>query len=264
MKTWRYIRRILTPRWLSDGDGGLVGTSLDVIKDAYAERLELGMLASMPQNGPNGETPPADALAAMGRDRRVVRGIGDTDAQYAVRLLSWLDDRRYAGAAFTLLKQLAGYCGPLPSFRVVDNRGNWYSRTAAGVETYLTAAGNWNWDGNTARWSRFWVIVYPNGHWTDVTNEWTNVATPDYGANLGQWGVTIPREQIASVRSIINDWKPDGTRCVHIIVAFDAASFNPATPEPDGTWGRWGKNSGGARVASRLTTARYLRGSDRA
>ena len=39
-----------------------------------------------------------------------------------------------------------------------------------------------------------------------------------------------------------------------------AASFNPASPEPDGTWGKPHKVVGGVHVASRLATADYWDG----
>jgi hypothetical protein len=261
MKTFRSIRKFLVPRWLSEGEGELVGYALDAMKDAFLERLRLGHLARFPQNGPNGETAPEDALTAMGRDRRVIRGINETSVAYAARLTQWLVERRTAGNAFTLLRQLAAYTGPGFSFRTYDARGNCYSRDVNGNETAVLQ-GTWNWDGATARWSRFWVVIYPSALWSISTATWGDAATPDWNPNAGQWGVDIPREHIRSVQAIVADWKPAGTRCVHIIVAFDPTSFDPASPEPDGTWGGWGKDVGGVRVPARLTTtARYLNGS---
>ncbi len=256
---FRLLRKFIAPRWLTTGDGELVGYALDLLKDAFVERLRLGHLARFPDNGPNGETPPADALVAQGRDRRVVRGIYETDAEYAVRLKSWLDERRTAGNPFTLLRQLAAYCGPGFSFRTYDVRGNCFSRDVDGNETY--AATTWDWDGQPDRWSRFWVIIYPTGIWTVNSDQYADPGNV-YAPNDKQWGVVMPREHIAFVRSIINDWKPAGTRCSNIIVAFDPASFDPTAPEPDGTWGSWGKEVAGERVPARLSTARYLKGSD--
>jgi hypothetical protein len=65
---------------------------------------------------------------------------------------------------------------------------------------------------------------------------------------------------VRALQSIVADWKPAGTRCVNIILAFDPASFNPASPEPDGNWGKWTKKVAGVAVPSRLATARYLDG----
>ncbi len=254
------------PPWLvSEGESGQLGYVLDLLKDAFIERIRLGLLARLPQNDPTGETTaPPDALAAMGRDRRVVRAISETDAAYAARLLNWIDDRYTTGNPFTMLRKLAEYTGPLCSFRTVDVRGNWFSRAADGTETVSLSAANWNWDGDMSgdAWSRFWVIVYPNGLWTTGDDQlWGDAATQAWGdLGRGVWGCSATPDQIQTLRFIVADSKPAGTRCINIILAFDAASFNPASPEPDGLWSRWSKNVAGVQVPARLSTARYLDG----
>lgn len=270
-ESFRNVRPFLAPRWLTEGEGGLVGYALDLVKDAFAERVRLGLLARLPQNDPTGATTaPPDALAAMGRDRRVVRARSETDQQYAARLLRWIDDRKTAGSAFTLLRKLSEYLGPLPSFRVVDDSGNWYSRAANGAESYELEKLNWNWDhpeysgrtgwaeSSAGPWARFWVIIYPNGLWTQST-EWGGTGT-EWGAGSGSWGSSATAEEVQLVRAIVADWKPANTYCHTIIVAFDPDSFNPAAPEPDGYWRTWSKVVGGVRVPSRLTTAIYWDG----
>lgn len=273
--TFRTIRKRLAPRWLTDGAGGLVGYSLDLVKDAFIERLRLGKLAHFPQVNPAGDPAPHDALVLMGRDRRVFRAIDETETEYAARLLPWLDDRRTTGNPFTLMKRLADYVGPLPSFRTVDDRGNWFARAADGTETYSLDQGNWNWDDRAGTvvvdtkvvWSRFWVIIYPNGLWTEGPGAWGDADTAAWGAEDGlAWGSTATSEQCATLRAIVKDSMPLGTKCVNIILAFDASSFDPTAPEPDGKWGHWGKtiftgvNNIKRRVPARLATARYIDG----
>ncbi len=261
-RTFRTVRRYVAPRWLTEGEGGLVGYALDLVKDAFAQRAYLGLLARLPQNDPLGlTTAPPDALVQMCRDRRVYRGIFDTDQQLAVKLRNWRTPRRTAGAAFTLLAQLHAYVGTANgvSFRTVDVAGNWYSRSATGVETFSLANGNWNWDNNPAAWSRFWVIIYIGTLWPVTTMKWGTGAV--WGATPNLWGSTaITQEHVATLQAIVNDYKPGGTVCQNIILAADPASFNPASPEPDGTWGKPYKLTGGVAVPSRLATARYLDG----
>lgn len=262
---FRFARAKLLPPRFVVGEGGLVGYALDLVKDAFVERLRLGGLARLPQNDPTGATTaPPDALAAMGRDRRVVRGLGETDAAYAVRLVAWLTDRKTAGNPYTLMRKLAEYVGPLVKFRTVDARGNWFTREANGTESMLLAQGNWNWDqaAPAEAWSRFWVILYPNGLWTAGDSMWGAPATQAWGETgpLSTWGSTMMPENATSLRFLVSDWKPAGTRCVNIILAFDPLSFNPAAPEPDGLWRRWSKTVGGVQVPARLATARYLDG----
>lgn len=254
MKTFRTIRKSLAPRWLTEGAGELVGYSLDLLKDAFAERARLGLLVRFPQQDAIGTPGPNDALTAMGRDRRVVRGIGETDTTYAARLSQWLVDRRRAGNPYVLMKQLAAYLGSTgASFRTVDVRGNWYSRSATGVETASLNTGNWNWDGATARWSRFWVIIYPGAVWAAESTWGTGL----WGDTTGTCGSTATPDHATTLRAIVDDWKPGGTRG-NIVLALDAASFSPTAPEPDGAWGKWYKYSAGTAVPSRLSTGRYF------
>ncbi len=193
----------------------------------------------------------------------MLRGIDETDRSYAYRLTQWLVDARTRGTAFTLMKQLAAYCDfdgtKGCSFRVVDNSGNWFSRSASGVESSSLATGNWNWDGDTASWARFWVIIYPGTRWGSNGGTWGDYG--DWGDATGTWGsTTITEEQTRTLQVLVADWKPAGTRCQNIIIARDPASFNPAAPEPDGSWGRPYKYTGGVAVAARLATALYLDG----
>lgn len=257
---FRLARRFLGPTWLTKEEGELVGYALDILKDGFVQRLMLGLLARFPEQDAEGRPATPDAQAAQGRDRRVTRGFLETPESYALRLLRWLDDRRQAGSAFALLNKLAEYVGT-PSFRTVDARGNWYTRNADGTTSVVLKQGNWNWDGPVGdRWSRFWVIIYPNGLWTADPYEWGNAAGPNWGEGPFTWGSTATADQVQTIRSIVADWKPQGTRCVNIILALDPASFNPASPEPNGLWGRWSKTVAGVQVPARLSTARYWDG----
>lgn len=255
---FRRLRKFLAPSWLTDEEGEKVGYSLDLVLDGSVERLRQGLYATLPQNNPSGtRTAPTDALEEMGRDRRVLRGIDESNESYAARLVKWLDDRRRAGNPFMLMQKLAEYTGAGPAFRTVDARGNWYSRAADGTESVLLKEENWDWDGTPLgeRWARFWIIIYPNGLW-GPREDWG--ADGVWGEDV--WGATITREQVESLRFLTRDWKLAGTRCVNIILAFDASSFDPLAPEPDGLWGRWSKPVNGVMTRSRLSTARYLGG----
>ena len=231
-----------------------MGYTLDLIRDAFVERVRLGHLVRFPQQDQYGTPGPLDAAVALGRDQRVVRGIGETQTAYAARLKQWLIERRTAGNPYTLMRQLAAYVGTTNgvSFRTVDVNGNWYARDASGVETSSLALGNWNWDGDTAAWSRFWVIIYPGTLWA-AEDVW---GVGVWGDTSGTLGATVTPEEAATLRSIVEDWKPGGT-IGEIILAFDVSSFDPTAPEPDGTWGRWYRYDAGTAIAARLSTARY-------
>ncbi len=241
----------LLPSWLSTGDGELVAYSLNVLLDWARERVRLGLLARFPDYAP------ADALGAIGRDRKIIRGIDEPAASYAVRLKRWLDDHLVRGNPWALLEQLRAYCNAPVMVRIVDRRGNWHSIAADGTRSRSMRTANWLWDTAPAspRWARFWVIIYP----TAAGEPW---AASEAGAwpSGGTIGTTATPEQVASVRQIVREWKPAGTRCEWIIVAFDPVSFDPAAPEPDGTWEWFGRDNAGSYEQARLDTARYWKG----
>lgn len=249
------------PRWLVDDDdeSTRIQYSLDLVLDAAMRRTYLGMLARYPDAA--AELGIEGALEAIGRDRRTLRGLGpETDASYATRLKRWLHDAKKRGSPFMLMQKLQEYIAAGSSFRTVDARGNWFSRSATGVETYTLNTGNWNWDStvpSSPQWSRFWVIIYPGTRWSHSAN-WGSGQL--WGDTERTWGTTATPSEVAGVRGIVADWKPAGTRCQNIIIAFDPASFNPASPEPDGTWGKPHKVVAGVHVPSRLTTADYWDG----
>jgi len=210
---------------------------------------------------------PEDALAPIGRERRIIRGINETASTYAARLLPWLDDHAVRGSAWGMLSQIGGYCGIDLLIRTVDTRGSWYSRAADASRTYLLGQSNWDWSGAPATdWSQFWVVIYPPPALWTAGPVWGAAAL--WGGAWGTagytWGSTATPDQVASVRSIVREWKPAGTLCVNIIIAFDAASFDPSgapgAPLPDGTWSSDAIVVGGTSVVARNTTARYWKG----
>ncbi len=234
-------------------EGGLVLTSLGLTMDAIAEHARQSVRARFPSLAPT------DALGPMGRDRRITRGLSESDASYAARLLRWLDDWRVAGNPYVLMDQLRAFLGADLKMRTVDNQGNWFTVEVGGGRSVNLAQGNWDWDGSPGKWSRFWVIIYPNGFWQGLS--W---GTPGlvWGAPGLVWGSTASPEQVRGVRGIVREWKPAGTRCVNIIIAFDNNSFDPASGPilPDGTWGEASKNVAGEQVPTRLITAQYWKG----
>jgi hypothetical protein len=247
-----------------------VGYVLDLIKDAFTERLRKGLLARFPQNDPTGATTaPEDALAAIGRDRRVLRGIDETAQHYAVRLTQWLTNWKLAGNPFGLMNEIRGYTGPLPTFRTVDVKGDWFTLEPDGTMSVSLNVGNWDWDGDPTalrHWSRFWVIIYPNGLWQPAPNLGSGLrvlGTP--GETIGSTATT---GDVSAIRSIVVQRKPAGTICQNIILAFDNTSFDPTQPRdgtglPDGHWGRWSKVISGTPfeyVHARLDTARFWDG----
>jgi hypothetical protein len=255
MMTFTRFYKDNLPAWITDGEGGLVVGSICTLLDAAVERCRQGLSARFPSYAP------ADALPWIGRDRKIVRGINEPAAAYAARLIRWLDDHKVRGNPYALHAQLRAYLQQDVMIRTVDRRGNWFTTAVGGTKSCSLDTGNWDWDGGAlSRWARFWVIIYPTAGGLPFTtcSSWAT----GLWASAGSFGTTATADQIASVRGIIKEWKPAGTRCEWIIIATDASSFTPTGSQtPGGDWGNWGLDTAGNYNLVRLITGRYWEGS---
>lgn len=246
MRAFRKIVHKLAPSWLTDDDGGKVLYSLHLMLDSWLERGRLGVLARFPEYAPD------DAIAALSRDRKIIRGLNEPVSSFAVRLRKWLDTHRIAGNPFALLEQIRAYLQADVLVRTVDQNGNWYWIDPDGSYHTQLKAGQWNWDSaTTTNWSRFWVIIYGRTLWT----------TAKYGdgskySAAHVWGLSATPDQIAGLRSVVRQWKPAHAKCEQIIVAMDDSIFQPGTTL-DGNWGRYSSRTD-PRTPARSTLARYI------
>ena len=204
------------------------GVALDAIGDWMIE----GVMASMPGYGTN------DALYLIGIDMQIDRGPTETDAHYIDRLQGAVDSHRVKGSGGELLKQLAAWFSPSVAtpIRLVNNRAVWHEINLTTLVVTKTNVGtNWTWDGYTpTRWWRGWVIIDSSaGPWTidvwDFTGLW---------GDGGTWGSSATLGDVASIRRIIDRWKPAHMTCMNIIVSFSATYFEVADaspPNPSGT-----------------------------
>ncbi len=205
------------------------------------------------------------ALFYLGRDRRIRRGRAESNEAYVERLKRWREDWRRAGNPYTLMRQLQGYLYPKsPRMRIVNTQGTWYTLNTDGTIERHGLEGNWDWDGDSDLWARFWVIIYSDS----VEAPWTRDGTWGDGELWGEpttdtWGSTATLEQLADMRDILDLFKSATGVCKNIIICFDDDAFDPtdtAPPLPDGTWGNWSTGGSGARVRSRDSSAIYCDG----
>ncbi len=105
----------------------------------------------------------------------------------------------------------------------------------------------------------------PSKPWDRITQRWgdaTRWVTGKWGGDSGTWGSTATREAVAAIRSIVQFWKPAGTRCASIIVVFDDAALAPsdtAPPLPNALWHK-PKYVGERQVPRRSADAIYFNG----
>lgn len=201
---------------------------------------------------------PPDGLALIGVERGIRRGFAESAAAYAARLSGWILDQKQKGTAFALARQLRGYLSGYPvRVRIINNKGAFHTIEADGTQSYVPSFGNWDWDGDTSKWSRYWVVIYPSSVWPIAKTYGTNYTYKT--SETTTWGVESLPERALDLLQIINDWNAAHAECWGVILAFDDASFDPYAPMIcDGTWGKWYKYENGVAVPSRLTSARYF------
>lgn len=222
--------------------------------DALVDWAVLALLVQYPQLAP------PDALPVLGRERGIRRGFAESDAGYAARLVRWLADRRIKGSPYALMSQLAGYLsGYDVRIRVVNAAGSWYTRYYDGtLDWHYASPSNWDWDGDTSPFSRYWVILYVptalwngDGLWGQGTGTW---------GDGGVWGLNATHEQGKSIVAIIKEWNPPHAQCAGILITWDNFSFDPTgsgSGFPDGTWYRAGRDDAGDYVMTRPNNKRF-------
>ncbi len=269
MRTFRdSILAIAKASWLTDPDvGAPLLYSIGAVIDAIGDQAYYGVLASLAQYAPE------DALALKGSDKQIVRGFAEDVDAYRVRVRTALDAWRHAAQSFGLLTQLIGYLSPFPvNVSIVSQHSVWDWVTGGAflpgpypIATLYTSPANWNWDGAPTgfNWSRFWLVINPQGAFTDEGTWGDGASWADDGST---WGTSATIGQVQAIQAIARQWRPLRTKLVKIIVSFHPSTeFLPGAPPadaslPNGQWGTDMKYAAGAAVPSRFTDCAYWDG----
>ncbi len=264
---WVDLLRRVVPKWLSER---ILAGFVVAFRFLYVmvSRLDAGteiLLQLTNARYPGIGTP--TALALIGASRGLIRGIGETNAQYAAYLNQWRALQADKGGMRSLAKAIAHYCGNVKV--VVVNRGGTVVTVAATTGAVTTQhAGDyavpWNWDGvsnpeKAGHWSELWVLVFSppwakRGAWGDVGLKW--------GADALGFGHLSNHVDHDAIRLLVAEWKRASSRVNCVVFVYAAALFDFTTPAymPDGTFGKWSRPSASnpkERVGSRFTDCRY-------
>jgi hypothetical protein len=170
--TFRDTLKAISPPWLQQGYAWRILYALAVPIDAAGDALNAGIKLRFP-NLYSGES-----LPYIGRERRIRRGLVETDVNYAARLRRWFEDHRRRGGPYALLEQLYAHYAP-NNFRI----DLWY---ASGRRFVMDPDGTITSDipalPDDAYWSR-WTLIY-------FTDDYTIADAVDLAI--------IPREWIAA------------------------------------------------------------------
>lgn len=295
----------LSPPWLADdspatatdpvgGVGGRYMWSLGLMNDALLEKMNLAIFARMPLGGtsaPSGGNggPFDDALALLGADRVIVRGINEGSLAYGQRLQRAFSTWQHAGEAVAVLPEVLDYLQTECRAAIVSNplaaSGGiaHFTEYPVGANTDLPPArwvGTWDWETGygvngapggvngydphplrmATAWWRTWLVLWsvaPQA-WTGDGGTWGDGATT-WGVTDKSWGLSVEPTVISTMRTIVKTWKSASTWYRWIVVSLDASFANwtaggayyPST----GDWQHWSKVSTAANSSGNVVPA---------
>lgn len=268
--TVRNIRNSLKsfiPNWLADVPGLNVGFAVlfvvALVLDMFIETMFEGGQAPFPGFGTN------TALPYIGQSRALPRGLTETDDEYIVRLLAWLETWDNAGSAETLVQLIQTFLGNNLVIRLIDRNGNFVTANADGTTTFTTDA-TWDWDSaisaRSSWWGDTWIVVYvTDGRYPAYTSRSDAAFLAAWGTTQGfGYGHQIPRNVIDGIFAITGAFKAAHTWIPALIWTDDTSLFNPGALGgiPDGHYGNFSKTNGSnQQVPARITahTGHYIR-----
>lgn len=156
-RTFRDRIRQVCPSWLQHGYAEKLMYSFGVQIDIFADALVAGVKMRFPN------LYSAESLPLIGRERRISRGLLESDAVYADRLTRWFDDHRRRGGPYAMLAQLHAYFRPnnFP-IELIYRSGRRYSMDASGnvVRDDITFSP----DIRPEQWARWWLFLLTDNY----------------------------------------------------------------------------------------------------
>lgn len=230
-----------SPPWLLRSNGSRLVYCQSLMWDALAEWTRIGVIQRFPTVAePN-------ALGPLGIDRKIWRGIAETDTHYAERLRAFKKTWKFAGNAPTLLRQLWEYMKPnATKIRYVANGyegpagagtqfADYWTIDDSGLTFDRVSPTNWDWDGEYGPNIRFWVIVYRN----DLEPAFWGVPPYQWGADDLYWAAApgSDRSWVIDTYNIVQAFKASGSHMGPFSHAYDGGLI---MADPTFTTAPWG------------------------
>lgn len=223
------------PPWYVRGKN--IGTLLEsaaLARDNNLETLIQGLRLSQPLRCDE------SALEQLSRDRGIRIYPTEPVASKRYRLSRWWQLRRQFGTLQGQMRNLQPYFLPaVPTIRMVHQdgaggRATWHTLDGDGVYTITkTEPSNWDWDGRTSRWSRYWCIIYrDDAMGYDAPAEYDDGTEWDGGA---LWDGGPSTAQIADIVGALREAKAAHSRLAGVFMTTEG--FDPeatATTDAEG------------------------------
>jgi hypothetical protein len=232
LTTFRDTIRRITPKWLQGWLGERLLYSFAVHLDLLGDATSWGLQRRFP--GLNGEVEAEryDSLGLIGRERRIRRGPNELNANYAARLIPWLDHHRRRGNPYTMLEQVGAYWSATP-FRIdlVYRSGLRFVRDVDGTITRDLVAWNPTDPPNASKW---WMFFYDypgattDGIWSD----------PGVWSDGFVWDSNLTPAQVAELRLVPAEWNRAKSNGVIVLLpsSVELWDFPPGLWSDPGDW----------------------------
>jgi len=250
------IQRLTTrvgPWFLHSRNIGRFMQAFSIVYDNAITALQQGLALAHPLRCD------PSAFPVLSLDRTIRLYPSEPESSKRTRLATWLQiHRRRATHLGELLHSQPYFLPEHPVMRIVHQDGaglsaTWWSIAADGsLSEYKAEPSNWDYDGQTYKYSRFWVILYvPTSIFT--LTHWDDGSLYDGGAVFYDGMITQIARDIAAM---ILESKAGHSQLQGYILATDPTSFDPtstAVVSPDG-WttlpiGNWGTPISGPPVS---------------
>lgn len=209
LRTFRDTLEGIVPAWLKGPIGIRYLYGHSVVLDAFGDALISGVQTRFPGYYSD------QSLPIIGKERRILRGLFEANANYAARLITWLTEHAHRGSARAMLTQLYLHYYPnnFPTELIARN-GLMYSVGMDGTITrsYL----EWSADATPERWAQWWLLLY-----TD------------------QWGPSPSPDQIADITAIPSAWNAAHAQGTVVVMPSGAEFWNSRAAVTWDSAGAW-------------------------
>lgn len=255
---WKNAAIGQVPPWLRRAIGGALtrgmATPIDTMQADTAEAITLRFPGG---SDANAVAIHPEGLALLGRERRILRGPGETDETFAERLRAWWDSHRTRGNAYALLQQMHDFflsTNNVP-IQYINQFGSSVTIDAAGAFTRSTVAG-WSGDGqNPPKWARFYLVFYLAGPTIDVpllTEDDEPIVTEDGEALLASVSIyALTAEDIDLLCAVPREWS--AAHIDRIYITLLPATGNAWGLPPGIAWGDVGLTWGAGDLPVTIT-----------
>jgi len=218
----------LGPPWLQRSVAGRLMRGFGQILDDVVDRATFGVALRFPTDFVD-----PDALALIGRERRIRRGPNESAVTYARRLRPWWDMHRIRGGPYALLRECRAYIKAVADVAIDVV---YYSGTRRWIDTNEMITRDsivWGADGS-GLWARIWIFLHFAAQITTTGGE---LLTDDLGHTL-LIGLADPSD-LEVLTAIPREWNAAHVQHTTVVVLSGLRRLW-SYPQPVPTWADWG------------------------